>query len=212
METVISTEAAHGHYREQRSGEICFSTSTIRQPTPALVFAFLVVIRKGEPASVFLSSPPQQTACPIHPESANRGPRRVPHPSRSHREGWDVNRSRQPLSRCRVPHPPRLCGGRECKPSPSHTEPLNLSLLPGRAGLSAPRLPRPRSGLPLCRRHERSPKGEATDLIAFVLCLYFVSAFLAQKSHVKPLDRLNHTNKTRSTWQVSYRQPAIMNI
>jgi hypothetical protein len=75
---------------------------------------------------------------------------------------------------------------------------------------SAPRLAQPRSGLPLCRRPERSPKGEATDLIAVAFAFVFLSAFSAQKTHVKPQNHLNLTNKTRSSWHVSYSQSAIL--
>jgi hypothetical protein len=44
--------------------------------------------------------------------------------------------------------------------------------------------------LPLCRRRERSPKSEATDLTAFVVAVNFLLAFSAQKSHVKPQNHL----------------------
>jgi hypothetical protein len=45
----------------------------------------------------------------------------------------------------------------------------------------------------------------------FFFALFF-SAFFAQKSHVKPPNHLNLTNKTRSNLKISYLQTAIMNI
>jgi hypothetical protein len=56
----------------------------------------------------------------------------------------------------------------------------------------------------------RGPKGEATDSIAVFPCLIFYLPFSAQKSHVKPSNHLNETNKTRSSWHFSYTQPAIL--
>jgi hypothetical protein len=49
--------------------------------------------------------------------------------------------------------------------------------------LFSPASSKPRSGLPLCRRPERSQEGEATDLIAFAVACFLFFPFLAQKSH-----------------------------
>jgi hypothetical protein len=70
---------------------------------------------------------------------------------------------------------------------------LQLPLLLGKAGLQPRVYNQPRSGLPLCRRPERSPKGEATDRLP--LSSHF-SAFSAQKSHVKPWKRQNSAIET----------------
>jgi len=104
----------------------------------------------------------QSSGCPIH---------------RALCDGWDVNR-------------------------PPATLPLLLPLLPGRAGLSARRLAHPRSGLPLCRKQgsrersyswglapEPSPKGEATDFIAFVLAELYFSRF-------SPINRMSSPQTT----------------
>jgi hypothetical protein len=40
-------------------------------------------------------------------------------------------------------------------------------------GFQPPHPVKPQSGLPLCRRQERSRKGEATDFIAFAFALLF---------------------------------------
>jgi hypothetical protein len=45
---------------------------------------------------------------------------------------------------------------------------------------------------------------EATHSIAFAIAAIYFSPFSAQKSHVKPRDYLNHTNKTRSSWHFSF--------
>jgi len=50
----------------------------------------------------------------------------------------------------------------------------------------------------LCRKHERSPKGEATENIAFALPLFFF-AFSAQKSNVKPQNHLTRSNQSKSS-------------
>jgi hypothetical protein len=54
------------------------------------------------------------------------------------------------------------------------TLPLLLSLR--KIGAISP-ASKPRSGLPLCRRLERSPKGEAIESIAFSFAVVFFSRF-----------------------------------
>jgi hypothetical protein len=95
----------------------------------------------------------------------------------------------------------------------------NLVLLKGTAS-AMPRTTGAKAK-PLCRRPERRPKGEVTDLIAFVFAFLAVSpkksalsaseweicfcllwlqlffAFLAQKSHVKSQNRLTPSNKRK---------------
>jgi len=79
----------------------------------------------------------------------------------------------------------------------------NLVLLKGTAS-AVPKRAGPKA-LPLCRRLERSPKGEATDLLPLFLPLFsplflplhLFFAFLAQKSHVKPLNHLTPSNKRK---------------
>jgi hypothetical protein len=44
-----------------------------------------------------------------------------------------------------------------------------------------------------------------------LFAVVFISAFSAQKTHVKPQNHLNHSNKTRSSWHVSSPQFAILN-
>jgi hypothetical protein len=51
---------------------------------------------------------------------------------------------------------------------------------------------------------------EATESIAFISAAIFLLPFSAQKSHVKPQNHLNPTNKTRSSWHVSYVSSAIL--
>jgi hypothetical protein len=110
---------------EQRSGEIRFSTSTVRQPPhrpPTSAFALLSDPRR-RPAVVLVFQP-----CHL--------------PGRAHLEGCAEN---PVTSRKSTP-----LGCAENKP--------------GR-------------GPPLCRRPERSPKGEATDLIAFAFAFIFFLRF-----------------------------------
>jgi hypothetical protein len=54
----------------------------------------------------------------------------------------------------------------------------------------SPASSQPQNGHPLRRRRERSQRPEATDLIALAFAFIFLSAFLAQKSHVKPQNHL----------------------
>jgi hypothetical protein len=80
------------------------------------------------------------------------------------------------------------------------------------AGLLAQRRGKPRRRPPLCRRRERSPKGEATDSIAVAVAVVFLLPFSAQKSHVKSKNNLTPTNKRKSSLKFSYTQFAILNI
>ena len=64
-----------------------------------------------------------------------------------------------------------------------------------------------RSALPEQRRRARS---EATDSIAVVLAIIFLLPFSAQKSHVKPLNHLTHSQPTTSAWHFSYPPSAII--
>jgi hypothetical protein len=41
---------------------------------------------------------------------------------------------------------------------------------------------------------------------------HFFSAFSAQKTHVKPQNDLNHANKTRSSWRISFANLVIIEI
>jgi hypothetical protein len=66
--------------------------------------------------------------------------------------------------------------------------------------------------LPLCRRLEQSPEGEATDFIAFAFVSVFLFVFSAQKSHVKPQNHLTPSNKRKSSLKFSYPQTAILKI
>jgi hypothetical protein len=50
----------------------------------------------------------------------------------------------------------------------------------------------------------------AKDICFRLLPLHFLSTFLAQKSHVKPQNHLNPTNKRKSSWHFSSTQPAIL--
>jgi hypothetical protein len=59
---------------------------------------------------------------------------------------------------------------------------------------------------------ERSPKGEATDLIAFAVALIFLLPFSAQKSHVKSQNHLTPSNPSTSGLQVSFTPSAIIEI
>jgi hypothetical protein len=51
-----------------------------------------------------------------------------------------------------------------------------------------------------------------SDFVAFTLAGNNLSAFSAQKSHVKPPNRLTLYSSTTSAWHVSSAPPAIMNI
>jgi hypothetical protein len=105
-------------------------------------------------------------------------------------EGWDVQIQSSPFN------------------------PTTNSVHSGRACVHACRKSPWRKALPLCRRQERSPKGEATNYclcFCSCSCSYFPS-FSAQKSHVKPLNHLTHCHSTTSAWHVSYAQPAILDI
>src|SRR5437868_6113500 len=103
--------------------------------------------------------------CLCHCLARNKKPR-VPHPSQSHREGWDVN------------HPPAT------KPLPL---PLPLSLLfPLFSPLSFSCHPSPQAedlllplSLPLrgAGAQAERPKGEAADFIAFIFAIYFLLHF-----------------------------------
>jgi hypothetical protein len=59
---------------------------------------------------------------------------------------------------------------------------------------------------------ERSPRGKATDFIAFASAYIFLLPFLAQKSHVKSQNHLTHSNETRSSLHFSSTQSAILKI
>jgi hypothetical protein len=59
---------------------------------------------------------------------------------------------------------------------------------------------------------EQSPKGEATDLIDFVLAFIFLLPFSAQKSHVKSQNHLTPSNPLTSELQVSFTPSAIIEI
>jgi hypothetical protein len=58
-------------------------------------------------------------------------------------------------------------------------------------------------GLPLCRRLERGPQGEATESIAFAVACFYFPSFSAPKSHVKPQNHLTHYQPTISKWHFS---------
>jgi hypothetical protein len=53
-------------------------------------------------------------------------------------------------------------------------------------------------------------KREVLDSITLALASYFSFASLARKTHVKPKNHLNNTNKIRSSWHISFTQPAIL--
>jgi hypothetical protein len=65
---------------------------------------------------------------------------------------------------------------------------------------------------PLCRKLERSPTGEASDLIAFAFAINFLLPFSAQKSHVKHQNPLTPYNPSTPAWHFGYLQPAILDI
>ena len=96
---------------------------------------------------------------------------------------------------------------------------LHLPLFQGEADLQSRVLPRsevatalPKSGLTDVRLllvgFNTGAKGEAIDLS--LLPLHFFSMFSAQKWHVKPQNHLTYSNKRKSSWHVSYPQPAII--
>jgi hypothetical protein len=89
-----------------------------------------------------------------------------------------------------------------CQKNPSHRKGTRSRV---------PKKPGPKA-LPLCRRPERSPKGEATQSIAFAVAVVFSSAISAQKSHVKPQNHLTHYPTATSAWHVSYPQTVILDI
>ena len=64
-------------------------------------------------------------------------------------------------------------------------------------------IPAPRRGLSRVPRSAQSWRGMRSNLN---------SSNLAQKTHVKPQNHLNHSKKRRSSWHFSLAQPAIMNI
>src|SRR5437762_14346478 len=55
-----------------------------------------------------------------------------------------------------------------------------------------------------------SGKGGTHKRIAQFHCLYFFSRFLPKNRVSSPKNDINHTNKRRSSWHVSYTQPAII--
>jgi hypothetical protein len=61
---------------------------------------------------------------------------------------------------------------------------------------------------PLCRRLERSPKGEATDLLPLLL----FPLFPPKKAHVKPPTHLTPSHPTTSACPMSYPPTATLDI
>jgi hypothetical protein len=95
---------------------------------------------------------------------------------------------------------------RKAKLHPRGTNPKN------QVGKGRARQQAGRKALPALRSHERSSKAKATHSIAIVPAIIFLLPNSAQKTHVKPQNQLNATNKTRSSWHFSSTQSDILNI
>jgi len=165
-------------------------------PLP-LFLPFLLSSPKGDLLlSLFLFEEPQQNGCPIH-----RAPLRwvgcKPSPIRQSRRlslSFFACHSERSLSAAKNPRILPLLS----------LSPLGLEL--GFSPASMPAAKRP-TALP---KAGAKPEGRSDLLLPLLLPLFYFFAFLAQKSHVKPRNHLNQTNKTRWSWHVSYVQSAIL--
>ena len=67
-------------------------------------------------------------------------------------------------------------------------------------------------GMVVRMKPERSPKAKRLILLLLLLPLFFLFAFSAQKSHVKPPNHLTLYQPTTSEWRISSAPTAILDI
>ena len=178
---------------------VCFVIlSTAKTPSFAIAVAFLLSSPKGSCGS----------------------PCRVPHPSQSHREGWDANRPASLVAvacstltsqeRPGAPSfavPSRRVGCETVRAPPVFA--VAVEIEPGFSPASN-RAPTGATALPEHGRGDSEAEGEATDLIAFVFALIFFLQIQPKNRMSSPKTTQNHSKHKSYKWHFSYPQFAIL--